>query len=65
MATDKLALFVSGIFFGGSIDHVVLAVMNSALSPLGLEVGALGNWLFGILDAVIAVCLYVVHLKLQ
>ena len=33
---SKLTLFVSGIFFGGAIDHVILAAMGQRLTPYGV-----------------------------
>jgi SAM-dependent methyltransferase len=34
---SKLALFVSGIFFGGGLDHAVFAAMNSPISHYGFK----------------------------
>jgi len=42
---EKVTLFLSGLFFGGVIDHVVLGLAGSKLTPFGIDVGVLGNWL--------------------
>jgi hypothetical protein len=46
----KTALFLSGLFFGGFLDHVFLAAMRAELSPYGIAVGTLGNSLLAIFD---------------
>lgn len=46
----KAALFLSGLFFGGAIDHGILAAMGSPLTPYGVSVGVRGNWLLTLLD---------------
>jgi hypothetical protein len=40
----KVSLFLSGLFLGGAIDHVILALMKSPLTPYGVNVGVTGNW---------------------
>lgn len=57
----KLALFLSGLFFGGAIDHAILAVMRSDLTPYGSHVGVAGNWGFAALDVGLAATLYWAH----
>jgi hypothetical protein len=50
-------LFVSGIFFGGAIDHFVLLLMGSGRTPYGLDVGVGGNAALAALDlAISAAC---------
>jgi len=57
----KLALFLSGLFFGGAIDHVILALKNSSLTPYGLHLGVIGNWVLATLDLVLAAILFALH----
>ncbi len=38
-----MALFASGLFAGGAIDHVILAVMHSPMTPYGVRWGVGGN----------------------
>ena len=61
---EKLALFLSGLFFGGAIDHAVLAVIGSTLTPYGVDAGVLGNWAFVALDAALTVSLFETHRRL-
>jgi len=62
---QKIALFASGIFFGGALDHLILAVMRNPSSPYTVRVGVIGNWLLGALDALIAGSLYALHRWLE
>ena len=61
MKASKLALFVSGLFFGGAIDHGILASLGRPVTPYGWESGVMGNWLLAGLDLVIAAGLYGFH----
>jgi hypothetical protein len=61
MNISKLALFLSGLFFGGAIDHAILGSLGRTVTPYGLESGVAGNWLLAGLDLVLAVGLYRVH----
>jgi hypothetical protein len=61
MNLSKLALFLSGLFFGGAIDHAILGGLGREVTPYGLESGVAGNWLLAGLDLVLAAGLYVVH----
>lgn len=54
MRLPPLALFVSGIFFGGAIDHAILAVMRRDVTPYGVSVGIGGNVLYAAGDLVVA-----------
>ena len=49
MKWSKLALFAAGLFFGVAIDHVILALMNSPLTPYVVRWGVAGNWILGAL----------------
>ncbi len=62
---QKGSLFLSGLFFGGAIDHVILALINSPLTPYGLKLGVIGNWGIAALDLVIACILYALHHSLE
>lgn len=52
-AWSKLILVISGMFLGGAIDHVILGIMQSPLTPFGVHSGVLGNWLFALFDLII------------
>ena len=61
MNLSKFALFLSGLFFGGAIDHAILGGLGREVTPYGLESGVAGNWLLAGLDLVLAAGLYAVH----
>jgi hypothetical protein len=61
----KAALFISGLFFGGVIDHVILGIQGSPLTPYGLRLGAGGNWVLAALDLAVAGMLYVVSKRFE
>ena len=65
MKWEKISLFLSGLFIGGAIDHVILALMNSPLTPYGLKLGVFGNWGLAALDLVLAIVLYALHHSLE
>ena len=50
VAVSNLALFASGIFFGGALDHVILAAIRRDVTPYGVKAGVSGNWLFAAAD---------------
>jgi len=58
MNWSKLALFAAGLFFGGAIDHVMLAVIGSAETPYGVRSGILGNWALAGLELGLTALLY-------
>jgi hypothetical protein len=61
----KLTLFLAGLFFGGALDHVVVALMNSPSTPYGIRWGVAGNWALAALDIGLAGLLYVAHRGLE
>ncbi len=61
MVGSKLALFLSGLFFGGAIDPVIRASMGPEFTPYGIRSGVRGNWGLAILDGGLAVLLYMAH----
>lgn len=61
MNWSKLALFSSGFFFGGAVDHVILAFLRRTETPYGINLGTAGNWWLALLDLSIAALLYVAH----
>ena len=61
MNWQKITLFLSGLFFGGAIDHVILAPLNSPLTPYGVKWGVAGNWAPGALGVVLATLCYGLH----
>jgi hypothetical protein len=65
MNWPKITLFLSGLFFGGAIDHVILAVMGSDITPYGFRSGLWGNWALAGLDMGVTVLLYTMHRRLE
>ena len=63
MTRSNLALFASGMFFGGALDHAILAAMRRDVTPYGVKAGVSGNWLFAAGDLIVAAVLYRVHTK--
>jgi len=63
MTLSKLALFASGIFFGGAVDHAILGAMRRNVTPYRVRVGIAGNWLFAAADLLAAAVLYRVHMS--
>ena len=61
MSRAEITLFLSGLFFGGAIDHVILALLHSERTPYGARVGIKGNWTFAGLDFFLAVLGYVLY----
>jgi hypothetical protein len=53
-----LGLFISGVFFGGALDHIIFAMKGSGISHYGYKIGINGNWLMSLLDLSIT-CLLV------
>ncbi len=64
MNWSELALFGSGIFFGGAVDHIILAAKESEITPYGVHSGIMGNWALAGFDFGLAVSLYVLHRRL-
>jgi hypothetical protein len=55
---SKAAIFLSGLFFGGAIDHVILAFAGRSDTPYGVPVGTFGNWVMATLDLLLTVVLW-------
>jgi len=55
MSRAETALFLSGLFFGGAIDHAILALLRSERTSYGARVGIRGNWALAGLDFFLAV----------
>lgn len=49
-----MAMLVGGVFLGGAIDHAILALRGSPVSPYHVRVGVGGNWALAILDLAVA-----------
>ena len=58
---SKAALFASGMFFGGAIDHAILAAIGRDVTPYGVKVGVSGNWLFALADFAAAAVFFRMH----
>ena len=63
--TSKTALFRSGIFFGGAVDHAILALKRVERTPYGFRSGVAGNSALAALDALLAAAFYVLHHRWQ
>ena len=61
MTTSQFALFASGLFFGGAIDHAILAAQGRQNTPYGVRVGVSGNWMMAAGDLLVAAMLYRMH----
>jgi hypothetical protein len=61
MRSDELSLFLSGLFFGGAIDHTILAVTHAKKTPYGLSASAATNCAFAVFDLGLAAALYGWH----
>lgn len=57
----KASLFLSGLFFGGAIDHVILALTQRTATPYGVKVGIVGNWVLAAVDLIMTAALYLLH----
>lgn len=44
------SLFIAGLFFGGVVDHIILGVVKSPLTPYGINLGIYGNWWMALFD---------------
>jgi hypothetical protein len=58
-------VFLSGVFFGGALDHAILAARRSPRTPYGVEVGVAGNWALAGLDLALAAGAYAMHRHLS
>ncbi|HEX8225990.1 MAG TPA: hypothetical protein VF605_19460 [Allosphingosinicella sp.] len=63
--TAKLALFFSGLFAGGVLDHGLLALQGSDITSYGIHVGVIGNWGFVLMDGTIATLLFLLHRRFE
>ena len=54
----NVALFLSGLFAGGVLDHGLLALQGSEVTSYNLHVGVMGNWGFMVMDGTIAGVLF-------
>jgi hypothetical protein len=59
--SNNAALFCSGIFFGGAVDHAVLALRRENRTPYGVNAGVAANWAFAVLDVAVATAFYAAH----
>ena len=57
MGRSDALVFLAGLFSGGAIDHVILAVLGQSVTPYGVSVGVAGNWGLAALDGAFTVTL--------
>lgn len=60
---SRLALFLSGFFFGGGLDHLIFIAMRSPTSHYGLSLGIPGQLGFAVLDLGLSTLLYALHVR--
>lgn len=65
VSADEFALVATGIFLGGALDHILLALAGSRRTPYGLRAGVAGNWLLAAVDAGLALWFYRRHRRLE
>ncbi|PYR72509.1 MAG: hypothetical protein DMF87_27830 [Acidobacteria bacterium] len=65
MDRSSIAIFLAGLFFGGAIDHVILAVMHQTVTPYGVSVGVAGNWGMAALDVALTIGLILIGQRAQ
>jgi hypothetical protein len=65
MNPSKIVLLLSGVFFGGAMDHAIRAALGYDTTPYGYRSGIRGNLVFGAVDLFIAVVLYRAHIHLE
>ena len=53
------SLFVSGIFFGGTVDHLLFALTKSPVTPYGIRLGVAGNWWMAVFDLVVTIGFFI------
>jgi hypothetical protein len=54
-------LFLAGVFFGGAVDHAILALKRDDRTPYGFKAGVVGNWALAGLDTAVAAAFYAAH----
>ena len=57
----SFALFLSGLFAGGVLDHGLLALQGSEVTSYNIHVGVIGNWGFVVMDGAIAAGLLLLY----
>jgi hypothetical protein len=60
-AGSDAALFCSGVFAGGAIDHAILALKRRPHTPYGIRTSAAGNWILAALDAALSLAAYALY----
>jgi hypothetical protein len=61
----KIAVFFAGLFFGGAIDHMILAAAGRTTTPYGIEVGVVGNVALAGLDFLLTLGSWFAHRWLE
>jgi hypothetical protein len=60
---STFAVFMSGLFFGGGLDHLIFIAIKSPTSHYGLRLGTAGQLGFAALDFGLAAALYMLHVR--
>lgn len=61
---SKVALFFSGSFCCGAVNHAFASLEGRTVTPYGIHVGVAGNWLLFVFDAVMTLLLLWLHRRL-
>jgi len=64
MTMGKLAIFIGGVFFGGAVDHVILALTGRGDTPYGVSIGVMGNWTMAVVDLALTYGRWIAHRRL-
>jgi hypothetical protein len=54
----QIGAFLAGVFFGGALDHAILALRRAEHTPYGLRADVQSNWAFAALDLALALAAY-------
>ena len=61
MFTISMDPIILGLFFGGAIDHAILALRRSERTPYGARLGIIGNWALAGFNLAIAIVGYILY----
>jgi len=61
---SKVALFLSGSFCCGAVDHGIASLAGRTVTPYGIHVGVLGNYRLFAFDLAMTVLLLWLHRRL-
>lgn len=65
MSGAVAAILVAGIFLGGAMDHAILALRRSPMSPYHVRVGVSGNLALAVVDLAVALAAVLVAQRIR